>query len=331
MNSSDPRVDTYPAGALPVGSALYNGGPWLVVESYGTTAAAVANSARRQCQARGVAVDVKHVSALPPLRSLGRYPGLVVTLPSDLPLADAWIATLDHIGAVVNEYRVHRDDGIDALAAGKGWYEVGVLQIAGLARVLDHPKIRRIVPLACATHLLDDRSTSREVDFFSIYDHYDTRPAPAPPSLTDQNLADVRCYLATWGITNDEQALAASLIIQDCRAHFEGSQYDRPMRRPLDDRALNRLDLMLTEPGNRGPKHKRKAWMENGARAGRHTVEEIRKIVPGFSRPGNRDGTKGLQKDLFQLHVNLQTLVNSPEFRAARMSEGGGSATSIRE
>ncbi|MEG8183614.1 hypothetical protein GZH49_34675 [Nocardia terpenica] len=317
MTTSDRRADARAADSR-TGSLRY-GGPVLVMEPHGNIAAAACAAARRQCQARGVDVVVKLIDELPHRRRLFIYPGLIAVLPSHLPLPPAAVGTLERIGEIVTQYRTFRPDGITALATGQAqWFETGIVQIAGLATVLDHPKMKPIIPLACAAHTLSEQSTSPEVDFFSIYGLSDAGATLLPRSISDQSLDSAWLYLNGWGITTPEQALLVRQVIESCQEDFRtGDRYRQPMQRPIEGSDLTRLDYILGDPNHRGPKKQRKTWMENGARAVRITVEKIQQAVPGVARPADRDGTKGAQVDLHQLYANLLVLTNSPEFGAS--------------
>ena len=294
---------------------------------HGIDADAIAETARRQCLEHGVDVVVQPIDELyDPSRRLGRFTGLIIITPDTLPTtgrgADVGARILD----IVQVYRSRRNEGAASLLAGQlPWFDVGVLQIAGAREILEHPSIEPTLSRACRVHRLDEKSTPEEVDFFSIYSKNlpTGRSAfgrvPQPEQDVDTNWDEVRA----WGITTAEMAKTAYDVFETMIKQYSDPARYSAMCRPHPDVDMNRLEIVLLAPDIKppaGPKAN-KRWMENGARAVRHVLDELTCHVPGISRPGRRHGTKNQQIALHYLYMSLAAIVENPEFRIRNESE----------
>ncbi|WP_433734881.1 hypothetical protein ACQP0C_41830 (plasmid) [Nocardia sp. CA-129566] len=294
--------------------------PWLVVESRGVDAEEIAEAACRQCHAHGIEFERRGIDA--PLTKLWYYHGLVITL-SRIVTSPGQVAPLERIGSLVRQYRNFNEDGIPELLAGQQTAsKAGIVQLAGTPKMLQHPNIRSILDKVCKLHPLDEKSTSQEVDFFSIFDPAFRMPGmpTQEPSILEQSRQAVWRLLEQWGIATIETAAVALQVIEDARIYYHGEQFSA-MRRPFgDDSDFNRLDFILEDPNATWPKNERKTWTENGARAARYVLDALSQADPGISRPAHRVGKKGLQLDLYELYANLK---NVPELSEPLPITGG--------
>ncbi|MEU2106365.1 hypothetical protein [Nocardia sp. NPDC019255] len=319
-SSSDPRHAIGDDGDPHRGHKLYRAGPWLVLVCHGVVADAIAEIARRQCAERGVDVVVLPIDELHDLSRLGRFTGLIIIGPDTSPGTGRGADVGNRICDVVQVYRSRRGEGAAPLLAGHlPWFDVGVLQIVGRREILEHPTIKEALRQACRVHRLDEKSTPAEVDFFSIYSQYipTGRSASARVSQLEQDLETVWDEVRAWGITTHEAVVEAYEVIEEKIKQYSNPARYSAMCRPRPDVDMNRLEIILHAPLMKPPSGPtaKKRWMENGARAVREVIAELKRRIPGLSRPGGRLGTKDQQFALHYLYANLTVLVDSPELR----------------
>lgn len=314
-------------GRAASGVRLY-GPAWLVVESPGVIAGAVADAAVAQCEARGLIAEKIGIDELG-LTDLNCYSGLVVTLPDDVPNTAAGRQMLRKLASAARRYRAQRRVGIAAVLDGLPGYSAGVVQIVGRPMVLTYAEIRALEDVGiCKTHRLDPTSTSPEVDVFSVYT---PEPLSTPESQIDRNIRTAWEFLRTWNVTTHDEVWLVWRIIEECIQHYENPTF-KALHRPVPGVELNQLQLVLFEPNMQAPRKSgdpqedHTKWVSDGARAARYTIKRIQEHLPHVARPDNRDGSRDLRPAVRLLYANVATLVNTPEFRAAT----GGQARVMR-
>jgi hypothetical protein len=289
----------------PPGWRLYWSGPWLVVYGGGLDSEDAGLQVRKQCVARGVEVVLCPIDEVGQAR-LDRFAGLVVALPS-------WLAdppgSLGLFARLIVDYRARRPEGLESILSGScEWFNAGVVQVVGRRTVMRDSAMRSALDRVCARHYTDD---SRPPDVFQPYTTRSFVPAqqldegPAG-DVRDESITRLWCDVQAWGVTDMQHVPKLRRCIDDFRNHYENERFSQ-LHRPIPGLARNRLDIILDGPhdvviGDR------KTWMENGARVCRDMLKELRKIVPGLTRPGGRDNTKDAQKQLCRLYRNLRII-----------------------
>ncbi|MFE6925956.1 hypothetical protein ACFVAV_33435 [Nocardia sp. NPDC057663] len=312
MSLSDHHNGAGDPGA-PDGAELYGTGPWAVVESAGPLAHGLTARAVAQCEERGVRYEVLGIDKLGS-EDIGVFHGVVVTTPDHIATPADVAQRLEAV-RVIRTYRAIRREGIEAVVSSRRLpeYKAGVLQVAGRSKVLNQYQFKQLSRSVCREHRIDTESALGGVDFFSMYVPGTT--IAVMQSQTERYQSNAWKLLLQWGIPDAETALAVRQIFEECIRHYEDPRY-KALFRPILGKGLNRLQFVLTDPGFHGPTDPGayKKWMENGARVGRHVLDQLSELDPAITRPGG--GARGLQDELYRLYVTTDTLVRTPEFRA---------------
>jgi len=268
-----------PADDAPHGKGLYETGPWLVTFGHGVESEVLAREVTRQCQAQRVHADLVAVDEVDDSVELAHYMALIVVLPSMLP-AERPATSLHRFVEIIKTYRARRPDGLATLLNGsRKWFQAGVVQVLGTTDFLRQPTLKPIMDRICMVRRLDDGLPVDTLDVFDIYDS-NRQPTWPQPGVVTNHLAHstnaLWSHVYSWGIPTTPEAVSrARQLIDSCRKHYENPRF-RSSYRPIPDKELNRLDLLLDEPETTAPG--RKKWMENGAGVTRYVMP------PGRSR-----------------------------------------------
>jgi RNA polymerase sigma factor (sigma-70 family) len=301
--ASIPRMTGASSG--PPGWHLHHSGPWLVVYGSGPDSEDAGLQVDRQCVARGVDVVLCPIDEVGQGR-LDRFSGLVVVLPSPLTGPPAALRPFVHL---IMDYRARRPEGLESILSGRcEWFNAGVVQVVGQRTIMRHPALRPALDCVCARHYTDDSGAC------DVFQPYTTRRLVSAQQLhkepagevCDESIKRLWCDVQAWGVDDMQQVPKLRRCIDDFRNHYENERFSQ-LYRPIPGLARNRLDIILDGPhdvviGGR------KTWMENGARVCRDVLKELKKIVPGLTRPGGRDSTKDAQKQIGSFYRKLRII-----------------------
>lgn len=326
MSSFGPRpgaADRAPSA----GAEFYDRAAWMAVMAEGEISQAVVESAVRQCELRGVPIEVFMIDELP-FTDLHVFSGMVAAPPSDEPLSRSEEKSLLQVAAAMTEYRRIRPMRARELLQDKRpSYRPGVLQVVARSTVLDidgmRQVVRRDVDLA---HPLGPKSTPEGVDFFSVFDL--STLLQGDESQVEFNRRRTWAYLEQWNITTPEMVLGAHRAFEKWIKRLSDPSYTA-LSRPVSGIPGNRLQRMLRRPDEPEPNGAakntaaHKNWTEDGARCGRYVLEELKQVDSRIQRPGKG---RGQQKDLATLYAMLTVLIQSAEFRETVSGRDSASA-----
>ncbi|HEY6424556.1 MAG TPA: hypothetical protein VIY28_15185 [Pseudonocardiaceae bacterium] len=258
-----------------------------------------------RCAERQVSTDVWPIDEIGKVH-LDRYPGLIVVLPAQLEATPA--DSLRPVGQLLGLYRSKRPLGLDWLLQGRcQWFEAGVVQVVGLRGVMGHPVIKAAMDQhkVCARHLMD--VSQPPIDVFRPYAAGSAvllaEAAIKSAGDTSEEPRRLWRYIRTWGVTDIRDVPELRKCIEECRNHYENPRFPA-LYRPVSGIPGNRLYFLLEQPDYK-PSGAQKAWAENGARVWRYVNKQLLQIVPTLARPGERDRTKGAQRELRELYLAL--------------------------
>lgn len=156
----------------------------------------------------------------------------------------------------------------------------------------------------CHQHHTD---ISAPLDVFQPYTTRGPAPAKQPAGeVYDEEIERLWRDVQTWGVTDMHTVPKLRRCIDDFRGYYENKRFTA-LHRPIKNLERNMLDIILDGPHDVVVGDS-KTWMENGARVWRDVAKELKVIVPGLSRPGGRDGTKGAQEQLRRFYFNLRII-----------------------
>lgn len=282
----------------PAGTVAHGGAAWLLVQA-GKASATLSDfvaQAQAQCRDHGTVLEIDMIGAASLRRqNLANYHGLLGVVDEGSSTDD-----LRRMTELVVSYRARHPQGWQDLAEGEPWYKVGIVQLAGPRHVLDSHEMRVAAGKIDSLHGLDAQHDLNLFELFSRDVHLD---------IPDASERRVVRQVRAWGIEPDEVA-AVLAAIDDARQIFEDPAF-AALYRPIPSIARNQFDLILdfsTESRFSREMPDRKTWMDNGARACRLAVREVQRDFPNFRRPAERDGKKGLQRELRALYENLRLM-----------------------